>query len=894
MSKHILKYLIMKTLLRILEKTLMVYLLSLIFQAAHVNAQTDIPAGKVSGTWTLANSPYRVNGHITVPNDSTLNIEPGVLVLFTGSYKLDVKGCVLAVGTITDTITFTAENPSTGWQAVKFLNTASTNDSSRLIYCKMEYGKLNQGDDIDRCGGAIVAMNFSKFVISHCLLQKNLVANTGSEQSGYGGAIALWNASPKITDNTIINNQSTGSGGGGAIMVWDNSNPLIKGNLISKNTGNLGGGIYVGCSAPVIVNNIITENRAAWRGGGVHCYNKGNPVLINNTIVNNWGNYGGGLDCNNNCKPIVINSILYGNTATHGNQVTLMSADCDPDFANCLIEGGKGKFADVGAGANYNGLYENNLSCNPGFVDPEANNFSLSDTSYCISAGADSVKINDIWYFIPATDYTGNPRPNPSGTKPDIGALENILGYDNPVTPETNIPAGNVSGTWTFENSPYKVNGEITIPNGETLTIEPGVQVIFGGYYKFNIKGRLLAAGTKQDTIIFTSQNSETGWNGLRFRHTPATNDSSKIVYCRLQYGFTSINIDSCGGAIMVEGFDKLRISNCLITHNRTSGDPYTGGAGIGISACSPLVENNTFCYNNAEGGHGGAIFIYGASNSLIRNNLIYKNQAFGGGGIAFFMTSPILINNTISENTGTSHGGSSCIIACSPKILNTIIFGNDSPIGKQFHFQSGGQAVFHNCDIEGGKSAFAREFAAVGSFSGIYENNIETDPLFEDAENDDFHLADESPCISKAADSVEINGVWYSIPETDFTGNLRPYPVNTTPDIGAIENRTGYLNPVGIAEWLRPAENTFQLFQNYPNPFHEETVISLYLPEPSEINLSLFDALGRKIGTLADKALQSGEHSFTIHAGGLSEGIYFYRLEAGDYNSYKMAILIE
>jgi hypothetical protein len=102
---------------------------------------------------------------------------------------------------------------------------------------------------------------------------------------------------------------------------------------------------------------------------------------------------------------------------------------------------------------------------------------------------------------------------------------------------QTDIAGGSVSGLWAKANSPYRINGEITVPNGETLTIEPGVEVIFQGHYKFNVQGRLLAVGTVQDTITFTAQDTKTGWHGIRFLSTPGTNDTSKIIYCRLQYG---------------------------------------------------------------------------------------------------------------------------------------------------------------------------------------------------------------------------------------------------------------------------------------------------------------------------------------------------------------------
>src|SRR3990172_9922266 len=76
---------------------------------------------------------------------------------------------------------------------------------------------------------------------------------------------------------------------------------------------------------------------------------------------------------------------------------------------------------------------------------------------------------------------------------------------------QTDIPAGNVSGTWTKVNSPYHINGEVTIPNDSILTIEPGVEVIFTGHHKFKIQGRLLAVGTQQDSIRFIAENTQSG-----------------------------------------------------------------------------------------------------------------------------------------------------------------------------------------------------------------------------------------------------------------------------------------------------------------------------------------------------------------------------------------------
>src|SRR3990172_9898401 len=146
-------------------------------------AQTNISGGDVSGTWIKANSPYNVNGEITIPNDSTLTIEPGVEVVFTGHYKFNVQGRLLAIGTKTDTIVFTINDttgfhnvniPDGGWSGIRFMNTPSNNDSSKLVFCKLQYGKANTGvgEDYDMLGGAICAV-MNKLLVSHCMFRNN-------------------------------------------------------------------------------------------------------------------------------------------------------------------------------------------------------------------------------------------------------------------------------------------------------------------------------------------------------------------------------------------------------------------------------------------------------------------------------------------------------------------------------------------------------------------------------------------------------------------------------------------------------------------------------------------------------------------------------------------------
>lgn len=86
---------------------------------------------------------------------------------------------------------------------------------------------------------------------------------------------------------------------------------------------------------------------------------------------------------------------------------------------------------------------------------------------------------------------------------------------------------------------------------------------------------------------------------------------------------------------------------------------------------------------------------------------------------------------------------------------------------------------------------------------------------------------------------------------------------------------------------------NEFFLHQNYPNPFNPTTVISFSLPETTNIELKIFDVLGREITTLIHGIMQEGNHSVEFDASELSSGIYLYQIRAGEFRNTKKMLLI-
>lgn len=85
-----------------------------------------------------------------------------------------------------------------------------------------------------------------------------------------------------------------------------------------------------------------------------------------------------------------------------------------------------------------------------------------------------------------------------------------------------------------------------------------------------------------------------------------------------------------------------------------------------------------------------------------------------------------------------------------------------------------------------------------------------------------------------------------------------------------------------------------FSLEQNYPNPFNASTTIKFSLPEASDVSIQIYDILGRSIETLISGTQPAGTHSITWHADNQPSGVYFYRIQAGNYSDQKSCLLLK
>ena len=85
-----------------------------------------------------------------------------------------------------------------------------------------------------------------------------------------------------------------------------------------------------------------------------------------------------------------------------------------------------------------------------------------------------------------------------------------------------------------------------------------------------------------------------------------------------------------------------------------------------------------------------------------------------------------------------------------------------------------------------------------------------------------------------------------------------------------------------------------YELAQNYPNPFNPITRIKYSVPKQSFVIIKIFDILGREVKTLVNEIRTAGSYEVDFNASYLASGVYFYRMESGDFTDVKKLVLLK
>jgi subtilisin-like proprotein convertase family protein len=99
----------------------------------------------------------------------------------------------------------------------------------------------------------------------------------------------------------------------------------------------------------------------------------------------------------------------------------------------------------------------------------------------------------------------------------------------------------------------------------------------------------------------------------------------------------------------------------------------------------------------------------------------------------------------------------------------------------------------------------------------------------------------------------------------------------------------TGIENPI-----VTGIPNRFALYQNYPNPFNPATTIKYDIAKDVKVKITVYDLLGREVSVPVNEFKKSGSYSLNFDASRFASGVYFYRIEAGEFKDVKRMVLVK
>ncbi len=344
-------------------------------------------------------------------------------------------------------------------------------------------------------------------------------------------------------------------------------------------------------------------------------------------------------------------------------------------------------------------------------------------------------------------DRAGNLRQRVNGAYPDPVRRGRGFAWILSLTLLQICGTGGVSGkeieslqqstTWNPAAGPYVIQEDLLIPEGVQLRIEAGTEILFQKGVSLIIQGDLIAVGTAQEPIRFSSAApapSLGDWGNLRFITADTTlsyDDAgnyfkgSRLEYCIIEYGGMpgkGTAKEFLGGAIHCKKSSPY-FRNLTIRYNRS----LTGGGIYCHEFASPYIEGCLFLENEAELTGGGlACFFY--SNALIKRNIFQANKAGEhGGGIYFSFSSPQIIDNIIENNYARYQGGglygSNTVTQSISRVRNNVLLSNQAGYGaSNIYVTAKLETVFQgNCLFSDGIDLFIEALEADLDFRGNY-----------------------------------------------------------------------------------------------------------------------------------------------------------------------------
>jgi len=628
---------------------------------------------------------------------------------------------------------------------------------------------------------------------------------------------------------------------GGGIYLSDSCEATLLQDTLLSNIAGSGGGIYCEKNSTLTVSSCVIENNVVdLFGGGI--YLQDSPATLNecslneNSALNGGGIYSDGSD-------LVLTGVnVLNNTASLGGGIFLGWNESSA-FTDVLISGNKSSTNGGGISLLESILDVDNVQINgnQAFESGGGIHFDMSNVNFSTQ------NLSNIYL-----NYAGH--------------FGNDLYADNSDLIAVLLDTFTLKSPTDYHAYPFN-NFAYNIQNGKVQPVESDLYVSPDG----NDNNSGISAAEPLKTIAFAlTKISADDMNPRTIflsegEYSPSKNSQifplNMADYVSL-VGDSSINIPEDGGGestiLNAEGESNLLIFN----QDRGTNLKYlkiTGGS----------AEN------------GGGIFCSESNPHLFRITLFGNSATYGGGIYASVNSQPYVLNTTITENN-VEEGGAIYCSNSDPIVVNSILWEN---FPEEVFFEQSidtSSIIISYSDIKDSLDGIITNNS--GSVKWL-EGNIKADPMFFNPLEADFTLKDDtSPCVNSG-----IHNQWLYfndgndslfVPEMSFHGEK--------PDMGAYE----FFIIDGVANRNRIL-NTFALYQNYPNPVNPDTKIKFILPKQEKVKIEIFNLLGQKVITLVDKIYRAGQHEIDFNGNNVSSGVYFYRIDAGNYHDVKKMTLL-
>ncbi len=872
---------------------LFILMLALCSQALDVS-------GNQSGVWSLANSPYNVTGDITIPLDSSLEIEEGVEVLFSGDYQITAQGRIIALGNQDSMITFKASSDDTSVSHQGIRLEYEGQDPNLFDYCFFQ----NAENGINSINSPVNITN-SHFTYNDEAIHVFAIGNTNPPAVHIEGNLIENSVKSGIliaesSNVMIINNEITGNGTGpqfrGAIQVSIQTTGMPVTPTITEN--NIHNNHYQGITCvdmfssnginAQIFDNIIAENYT-----GVYFYNC-SGTLYDNQIINNHiegdMNSGAGIMC-------------YGGGAT-------------PYIAGNLISG------------NYGGIYLT-VGAQPVIGAPEMNH----PYAYGLNTIQDNIDVNGANNSVILNNINSSinilAKNNYWGTSDVSEIAETIFdSNDNPsLGTVVYLPIASENDEYTLS---VNITSEITEQVSYSLrirdlnsmemtdyhldSIEQSYEIIFEnpitftiiGYYELDGQyyfGHCYYGPFDEQTIISLNDDNQNEEISLNFNSE--TREKVFKTYENIEVNGNDVT------PILKDEFFTEEVKQ-LVYENDNNELMLVGYQKYGPSGWETVTFDQEYLYlkNDAQIG-----------------------ETFDNHQVTFIDGSYNLYSNAceVLGSYGKDIAGQEIAVKVLMKIL-------DSPWDMETSTMNEYTGDISPLSVNPRVTEYSDFYASINS----YTENLNQEKLLNLQANTEIAYQTEShllypsnlrlvgdilmwnPCSSDVQDSPTQSFEGYSIAwENESEPNMVYYhdlPLSQTQypltsltlaagesslwlvgryEDGSYTDSSNSLLINIVSNDVSDLSAITQLAGNYPNPFNPETRIKYSLKASQNVSIIIYNIKGQKVRTLIDQVQESGNHSVIWNGRDdknktVTSGIYFYKMKSGKYSSSKKMILLK